>query len=99
RSTLSLANSTIRMAFLAARPMSVIKPICAYILLAIVLLSERAKIAPKAPSGTASNTENGTDQLSYNAAKNRNTKVIENKKIYIVVEPAFISSELSPEYS
>jgi hypothetical protein len=37
-------------------------------------------IAPKAPIGTASNTEKGTDQLSYNAARKRKTKVNENKK-------------------
>ena len=38
-------------------------------------------MAPKAPIGTASITESGTDQFSYKAAKNRNTKVRENKKI------------------
>ena len=39
------------------------------------------RMAPNAPTGTDNSTENGTDQLSYNAARNRNTKTIDNKKI------------------
>ena len=46
----------------------------------------------KALMGTASITDSGTDQLSYNAARNRNTKTIEKRKIYTVVVPALISS-------
>ena len=81
RSTRTLANSTIRMAFFAARPISVIKPICAYTLLVRPGTQVSVSIAPNAPIGTASNTENGTDQLSYNAARNRNTNVIENRNM------------------
>ena len=38
-------------------------------------------IAPNTPIGTASKTEKGTDQLSYNAARNKNTNTIDNAKI------------------
>jgi hypothetical protein len=38
-------------------------------------------MAPNAPMGTANKTENGTDQLSYNAARNKKTNVIENIKM------------------
>ena len=76
-----MANSTIRMAFLAASPMRVMRPICAYTLLVMLGTNMSVSIAPNAPIGTASITENGTDQLSYNAARNRNTKVMENRKI------------------
>ena len=91
-STRSLANSTISMAFFAASPISVINPICAYTLLSRFLSADNAIMAPNAPSGTASNTENGTDQLSYNAARNRNTNTIDNMKIYTVLDPAWSSS-------
>ena len=37
-------------------------------------------IDPKAPIGTANNTENGTDQLSYKAARKRNTNTSEIAK-------------------
>src|SRR5579871_16566 len=99
RSTLSLANSTIRMAFFADRPISVINPICAYTLLDSLVTIVSAIIAPNTPIGTASNTENGTDQLSYNAARNRNTNTTDNAKIYTELEPDFISCKLSPENS
>lgn len=48
RSTRSLANSTIRIEFLAARPIRVISPICAYTLSDRLLLNVSASIAPKA---------------------------------------------------
>ena len=63
-STLVLANSTISIAFLAASPIRVIRPICAYTLSLSLGTIVRANIAPKAPKGTASKIENGTDQLS-----------------------------------
>ena len=69
------------MAFLAASPISVIRPICAYTLLEIPGRNDSVNIAPNAPMGTASNTENGTDQLSYSAARKRNTNVMEKTKI------------------
>jgi hypothetical protein len=40
-----------------------------------------ARIAPNALIGKASITDNGTDQLSYNAAKKRKTKMIQNPKM------------------
>ncbi len=52
----------------------------------------KVRIAPKALIGTASITENGTDQLSYKAARKRKTKVIEKRKMNTVLEPALISS-------
>src|SRR5579875_397171 len=98
-STLSLANSTIRMAFLAASPIKVISPICAYTLSVSLGMSVNVSIAPKAPMGTANNTENGTAQLSYKAAKKRNTKAIDKANMYTVLEPALISLRLNPENS
>ena len=73
-STRTLANSTIRMAFLAAKPISVIKPICAYTLFVRLGTNTSARIAPKAPIGTARSTENGTDQLSYKCCKEQEHK-------------------------
>jgi len=69
------------MAFLAERPISVINPIWAYILLAMDGKNVSISIAPNIPMGTASSTENGTAKLSYNAAKNRNTNSIDSEKI------------------
>ncbi len=93
RSTLIFANSTIRIAFLADRPMRVINPICAYTLLVSVGANgQRHGWRQRALMGTASITASGTDQLSYNAARNRNTKTMQNVKIYTVMEPALISS-------
>ena len=68
------------MAFFAASPINVIKPICAYTLFDIFGNKINVRIDPKAPIGTANNTEKGTDQLSYNAARNRNTKTMEMAK-------------------
>jgi len=73
-STRSFANSTIRIAFFAARPINVTKPICAITLFVNEGINVKVNIAPNAPVGTASNTENGTDQLSYNAARNKKYK-------------------------
>ncbi|MNN72001.1 hypothetical protein D3C81_1879970 [compost metagenome] len=68
----SLANSTIRMAFFAARPMVVNRPTWKYTSLdkprRLVAIS-----APMIPSGTTSITAIGIDQLSYSAARHRNT--------------------------
>ena len=80
-STLSFANSTIRIAFFAANPISVTKPICAYTILVSEGISVNVRIAPKAPVGTANKTDNGIDQLSYKAARNRNTKRMDNENI------------------
>ena len=59
----SLANSTMRIAFLAARPMSITRPICAYTLFTMSRMSKVAK-APKTAMGVLSRTLNGRDQLS-----------------------------------
>ena len=37
-----------------------------------------ASTAPMTPSGTASRIANGIDQLSYSAARHRNTTIIES---------------------
>src|SRR5208282_6591729 len=62
-SYLSLANSTIRIAFLAARPKSTIRPTCAYILNSIPQIHNAAN-APHTAIGVLSRTLKGRDQLS-----------------------------------
>ena len=62
RSTRSFANSTIRIEFLAARPISVIRPICAYTLSVRDLFKVSANMAPNAASGTPSRIVKGTVQ-------------------------------------
>ncbi|MNT53750.1 hypothetical protein D3C72_1908510 [compost metagenome] len=57
------------------------------------------KIAPKTPRGTDSKIENGTDQLSYSAANNKNTNKIQRPKIIIVIFPDFVSCKANPEKS
>ncbi|MCY1410294.1 hypothetical protein D9M71_256600 [compost metagenome] len=71
-STRCLANSMIRIAFLADRPIRVIRPTLKNTSLGIPR-KVTANTAPSTPSGTTSNTEVGIDQLSYNAARHRNT--------------------------
>ena len=68
----SLANSTIRMAFLAARPMMVIRPTLKYTSLDRPT-AEVASTDPSAPMGTISITAAGMLQLSYRATSSRNT--------------------------
>ena len=68
----SLANSMIRMAFFADRPMMVIRPIWKY----TSLVSPRMFTpisTPSTPSGTTRITASGIDQLSYSADNARNT--------------------------
>ena len=59
----SLANSTIRIAFLAARPMSITRPICPYTSRAKPRPS-RPRNAPTTATGTESRTLKGRVQLS-----------------------------------
>lgn len=59
----SLANSTMRIAFFAERPMMVIRPTLKYTSLDIPL-TITASTAPMAPIGTISITDSGIDQLS-----------------------------------
>ena len=63
RSCSSLANSTIRMAFLAARPTVVSRPTWKNTSFTSPR-SSMASTAPSTPSGTTSMTETGMDQLS-----------------------------------
>ncbi len=72
----SRANSTIRIAFFADRPMVVSRPTWKNTSLSRPR-SVAASSAPITPSGTTSITENGIDQLSYSAARHRNTTRIE----------------------
>src|SRR6185436_14952518 len=69
---LSDAYSTIRIAFLAARPSSVTRPIWKYTSL-VMPRSHTAANAPKVPNGSANNTLNGSDHFSYCAERMRNT--------------------------
>src|SRR5690606_1019105 len=98
-STRSFANSTIKIAFLEARPIIVTKPICAYILLSNAGMNNKVRIAPNTPKGTDSKIEKGTDQLSYSDANNRNTNTIHNAKIIIVMLPDCFSCKDNPEKS
>ena len=59
----SRANSTIRMAFLAASPISMTRPIWAKTLFTICRVARAAK-APNTATGVPSKTLKGSDQLS-----------------------------------
>ncbi|MNT51438.1 hypothetical protein D3C72_1884030 [compost metagenome] len=71
-----MANSTIRMAFLAASPIVVSRPTWKYTSLDRPRISV-ASNAPMIPSGTTSMTADGMVQLSYSAARHRNTTISE----------------------
>ena len=64
------------MAFLEARPTVVIRPTWKYTSFASPR-DQVAKSAPSTPKGTASITDTGTVQLSYSAARHRNTNRME----------------------
>jgi len=87
-----------RMAFLLASPMSRARPICAYTSFASPLI-QRAPSAPRTPSGTASSTASGTSQLSYWAARTRNTKSADRAKTNPARLPASISWKARPDHS
>jgi len=95
-----LANSTMRMAFLAARPMSVIMPIWAKTLFTklppmtcgrIVRRVQRPAMAPKSAKGVPSRTLKGKDQLSYCAARMKKTTTSAKRKTIDPVPDAFFS--------
>ena len=90
RSCACRANSTIRMAFLAARPISTIRPICTR-----MLLSSPRKDTPSSaastPSGTISTIANGSTQLSYCAASARNTNSTDSPKMKTAALPVLRS--------
>jgi hypothetical protein len=89
-SSSSLANSTMRMAFLAERPMSITRPIWANTPKSY-LRAHSPKNAPKMAMGTESSTEKGRDQLSYRAARMRNTNTRDRANTRPVVPSAFFS--------
>src|SRR5690554_6384720 len=90
------ANSTIRIAFLANSPISIINPIWKN-----TLFSEPAKYvmeyAPKTPCGIEKIPENGIKKLSYCAAKKKSTKRTTKIYINVVCAPDDISSLVRPE--
>ncbi len=91
RSRSCSANSTIRIEFLAASPISSTRPIWQKTSLA----SPRSHCAPRPPttaSGTPSRMMNGSTQLSYCAASTRYTRIRLSAKTKTVCEPALISS-------
>ena len=70
---MSFANSTIRIAFFAARPIGGEQADLEVDVVRCRPRSVAAITAPSTPSGTTSMTANGIDQLSYSAARHRNT--------------------------
>lgn len=94
----SFANSTIRIAFFAERPTVVSRPTWKYTSLARPRILV-ARIAPMTPSGTTSMTENGIDQLSYSAARHRNTTISEMAYSAGACEPVRRSWKDNPVHS
>ena len=90
-----MANSTIKMAFLAAIPINITKDTCAKILFSKVGLNDldiqSANNAPKIANGVPNKILNGNDQLSYCAANIKNTNTNENTNIIINDPEAFSS--------
>ena len=86
-STRSLANSTIRMAFLQAKPTSTMKPICVSTLLSEPL-SHTPIMANSRHIGTMRITASGSAQLSYCADRIRNTSITQIGKTSSAVLPA-----------
>ena len=91
----SFANSTIRMAFFAAIPMSITNDTWAKILFSnaglMNLAIHRKNRAPKMAKGVPNNMLNGSDQLSYCAANIRKTKTREKVRIIPNDPEAFFS--------
>jgi hypothetical protein len=82
-----LANSTIRIAFFAARPMSTTRPICVKMLLSRPAIHRPATAASR-HSGTMRMITSGSDQLSYWAASTRNTNSVPSTNTAAAVLPA-----------
>ena len=93
-SRLCLANSTIRIAFLLARPTSTTKPICVKMLMSEWEAWTPSRVAsqsqwvnatpvsePRMHIGTTRMTASGSAQLSYCAASTRNTNTTASGKI------------------
>ena len=79
RSCSTLANSTMRIAFLAARPITMTRPICENTS-SSKCASQSAATAPRTAMGVPSSTPNGSVQLSYSAARSRKTTSSEKPK-------------------
>ena len=93
-----VANSTIRMAFFEARPTVVKRPTWKY----TSLSSPRRLVkmtAPSTPSGTPRITASGTVQLSYRAARHRNTNSTEMAYSSGACAPACFSWYEAPDHS
>ena len=82
----SRANSTIRIAFLQARPTSTRNPICVKMLLS-PLVSHTPVMAQSRDMGTIRMTASGSDQLSYCAASTRNASSTQSGKTKTAVLP------------
>ena len=78
-----LANSTIRIAFLAASPISTTKPIWVKMLLSI-RASQTPVMAANKHIGTMRMIDRGNDQLSYWAERTRRTNTTANGKASLV---------------
>jgi hypothetical protein len=83
----TLANSTIRIAFLLASPTSTTKPIWVKMLMSMLAIHTPA-IALKRHMGTTKITARGSDQLSYCAARTRKTITTAKPKTIMAVLPA-----------
>jgi len=88
-SRLALANSTIRIAFLLARPTRTTKPICVKMLTSNAASATPA-IEQRMHMGTTKITARGSDQLSYCPASTRNTSTTAPVKTKPAVFPAMI---------
>ncbi len=82
------ANSTIRIAFLQARPTSTRKLICVKTLLSAARQPARPRSREQSTIGTIRITLSGSVQLSYSAASTRNTSSTHSGKMQSVVLPA-----------
>src|SRR5580704_1675998 len=89
------ANSTIRMAFLAASPISNSRPICTYTSFEYPR-NETSSSAPRTAIGTESKMTNGNAKLSYRAASVRYTTMIPRLKMIIALPCDSTSSSANP---
>ncbi len=94
----AFANSTIRMAFLQAKPTSTIKPICVKMLMSIFAMTTPA-MAQSRHIGTTRMTASGSDQLSYWAASTRNTSTTASRNTHMAVLPVWSCNSASSVHS
>ena len=86
-SSLCFANSTISIAFLQAKPIKTMNPICVIMLLSIPRACT-PEIAKNNTRGTINITANGIVQLSYKADNIKNTKTTHTKNTISDMFPA-----------